>query len=430
MQKSFMDAQNTILNKILPLPPASLPLIEAIGLVLAEDVYTEYALPAWNNSAMDGFAVRSQDCFVGKELEVVGEIYPGELCEDLEVLEGCAVRIMTGAPVPDCCDAVVPIEETTVRAGHVIINSTVVQGNHVRQRGEDYKAGELAISKGTILRPAEVSLLAAISKVSVSVYPKARVAILSTGNELVALGEPLTPGKIVDSNSLGLASSVKSVGAEPVLIGIASDDLNDLRNKLELCLKCDLVLTSAGVSIGDKDFVREALQALGAESVFWKVNIKPGRPTAFAEAQGKPVFSLPGNPVSSLLTFEMFVKPALLKMMGSSAPVKTYVKGRLSHAYSKKAGRLNLLRVRAEEIDGELVVTSTGDQNTGILKTLVQANAIAILPEEKEQFSVGEEVDVYILSDELTKIPSSEGESSCDHRDMTLLESVLTRIGI
>lgn len=398
MATSFEDARSTILDNVHPLPAQALPLLEAVGLAVAEDVLAPRNMPLWDNSAMDGFAVRSQDCDGQTLLQIIGYLPAGESAAGRDVAAGTAIKIMTGAPVPAGADAVVPVEETDEDGDQVLIKTQVRPGDHIRYCGEDVQAGELSIAAGTLLRPVDISLLASFGKATVKVYRRVRVAILSTGNELIEVGEPLADGKIIDSNSLALAAAVKELGGEPVLLGIAMDDVESLQEKISKGLQADVLLTSAGVSAGDKDLVRQVLHAMKVEPVFWKVEIKPGRPTAFGLWQGRPVFSLPGNPVSSLLTFEQFVRPALLTMMGHRQPLKPCFKATLAAPIAKKPGRVHFLRVQLSQKNQQLFVVSAGDQNTGILKTLLRADALAILPAERESFAAGEEVDVQLLS--------------------------------
>jgi molybdopterin molybdotransferase len=240
-------------------------------------------------------------------------------------------------------------------------------------------------------------MLASFGRAMVPVYRKPRVAILSTGDELVELGDPPGHGKIVNSNSHALAAAVVEAGGEPILLGIARDEREDLRAKLSEGLAADVLITSAGVSAGDRDLVRDVLAELGVENVFWKVLIKPGGPTAFGIAGRIPVFSLPGNPVSSLVTFEVFVRPALRRMAGSPHPVKIPVKATLAEPVKKKPGKTQFLRVMVESGEEGYVARTAGDQNTGILRTLVLADGIAVLPLERTDFAAGERVDVLLL---------------------------------
>ena len=239
-------------------------------------------------------------------------------------------------------------------------------------------------------------MLASLGKAFVPVYRKVRVAVLSTGDELIELGEPPSPGAIINSNSLAIAAAVREAGAEPVLLGIARDDPASHAEKITEGLKADALITTAGVSAGDRDLVREVLAQTGVVSRFWRVDVKPGGPTAFGMKDGKPVFSLPGNPVSALITFEVFVRPALLRMMGRTRVVRPLVKATLVGEARKKPGKVHFLRVGIEVRGGEYFATSAGDQNTGILRTMVLADALAVLPADRTSFAAGEKVDLLL----------------------------------
>jgi molybdopterin molybdotransferase len=396
MPLSYEDAQQLILAQIQPLAAETVPLLEALGRAVAVAVIAPFDLPHFDNSAMDGYALRAVDSGPGKTLQVSGYLAAGSI-ERPQVEPGCAVRIMTGAPLPPGADAVVPIEETDSAGTTVTLRGTLPRGHHIRRRGEDVRAGEEILSPGTILRPAEISLLASLGRMSVEVYCRPRVAILSTGDELVELGEPLEEGRIINSNSWSLAASVLELGGVPLQLGIASDDRESLRARLSAGLDCDLLITSAGVSAGDLDLVREVLGELGAEQLFWKVDSKPGRPLAFAIKGGVPIFSLPGNPVSTMITFEEFVRPALLKLMGQRQLLKPLVRATLQEGMRKKPGRVQLVRVTVQSAPDGLVVASSGDQNTGILRTSLHANGIAVLPFEHGDYAAGDAIPVHLL---------------------------------
>jgi molybdopterin molybdotransferase len=385
-----------ILANVAPLGPERVELLAALGRVLAEDVTAPWDMPSCDNSAMDGFAVRAADCRVGSSLRVTGSIPAGGTMAPA-VEPGCAVRIMTGAPVPPGCDAVIPIEETEERNGDILLRGIVNRPQHIRFRGEDVRSGDTVIAARTVVHPPEISMLASFGKAIVPVYRRARVAVLSTGDELVELGEQPGSGEIVNSNALSLAAAIREAGAEPVLLGIARDNRESHREKMAEGLKADALVTSAGVSAGDRDLVRDCLAELGVRQLFWKVEIKPGGPLAFGMKEEKPVFSLPGNPVSTLVTFEEFVRPALLRMMGHRRVIKPYVQATLRGEVRKKPGKVHFLRVRIEVENGIHWATSAGDQNTGILKTLLRANGIAVLPKEKTVIAAGEEVAVHLL---------------------------------
>jgi molybdopterin molybdotransferase len=399
MAESFERARALILEKVATLPQESLSILEVVGRVIAEEVRAPWDMPRWNNSAMDGFAVRAEDCDPRKPLLIDGYIPAGATAEGISVNPGKAVRIMTGAPTPSGCDTVVPVEDTEETDDQVLIKGRVRVGAHIRVRGEDVQKDEVVIAAGSILRPAEINMLASFGFKNVEVFSQPKVAILSTGDELVEPGEPLGPGQIVNSNAYSLAAAVKEVGGIPVLLGIARDNRESLAEKLNAGLQADMMITTAGVSMGDRDLVCEVLQQVGVERLFHKIDIKPGRPTAFGLKNGVPVFSLPGNPVSSMLTFEELVRPAMLKMLGNQRHIKPYIKAILKETIEKKTGRVQFLRVLVVDNGNGLVASSSGDQNTGILRTMLRANGIALLPAERERIEAGELVDVHMISD-------------------------------
>ena len=398
MALSFEAARTTILESVIPLPTEAVSLLEVVGMVIAEDIRAPWDMPLWNNSAMDGFAVRAEDCVAGQTLTVDGYIPAGGSASGITVKPGGAVKIMTGAPAPIGCDAIVPIEETVENNGKLILTGQVRPGDHLRIRGEDVSKGELVIAAGTALRPAEINMLASFGYRTAPVFRRPKVAILSTGDELVEPGGDIGTGQIFNSNDYSIAAAVKQLGGEPVLLGIARDDRESLTEKIAAGLQEDVLITTAGVSMGDHDLVCDVLEALQVERRFWKVDIKPGRPTAFGLKNGKPVFSLPGNPVSSMITFEQFVRPALLKMMGHQRVIKPFVRAVMQETIKKKPGRVQFLRVRVANDGQRLVASSSGDQNTGILRTLLRANGIAVLPADLEQLPSGEEVDVHLIA--------------------------------
>jgi molybdopterin molybdotransferase len=398
MALSFESARSLILEKMTTLPCESASLLDIVGRVLAEEIRAPWDLPRWNNSAMDGFAVKAEDCVAGRALRINGYLPAGSSTSGTSVEPGSAVRIMTGAPAPAGCDAIVPMEETEEKDGKVIIIGQVKRGDHLRLQGEDVAQGELVIPAGTLLRPAEINMLASFGYRSVAVIRRPKVAILSTGDELVEPGDDVGPGQIINSNDYSLAAAVSEVGGEPILLGIARDDQASLIEKLTAGLQADALITTAGVSMGDRDLVCEVLQELGVERQFWKVDIKPGRPTAFGLKEGKPVFSLPGNPVSTMVTFEEFVRPALLKMMGHQHVIKPFIKAVMKETIKKKPGRVQFLRVRVANNGEHLLATSSGDQNTGILSTLLRANGIAVLPADRERIQAGEEVNIHLIA--------------------------------
>ena len=397
MAESFDSARALILDRVTPLPTEEVKLIDAGERILAGDIHAPCELPRWDNSAMDGYAVHCADSQPGSKLLICGYIPAGETADHLEVTPGTAIKIMTGAPLPAGAQAVVPIEDASEENGTLHIRKPFQAGDHIRFRGEDIQQGEPIISAGSLIRPSEINLLASFGIQNVAVHRRPQVAILSTGDELVEPGEPIGPGQIANSNAYSLAVAVKAVGGEPLLLGIARDNQESLREKLSVGLQTDALITSAGVSMGDRDLVCEMLLEAGVEQLFWKVDIKPGRPTAFGMKDGRPVFSLPGNPVSTMVTFEEFVRPALLKMQGHKQVIKPYAKAVLNETVEKKPGRLQFMRVHLCEQDDQLVASSSGNQHTAMVKTMLRANGIAVLPADRRRIDAGEKVAVHRL---------------------------------
>ena len=399
---SFEEARSIILDSVQPVGTEWIHLLEATGRVLAEDVVAPCDLPSWDNSAMDGYAVRSQDCLTTPcRLYVTGFLPAGAKADGVKVEAGCAVRIMTGAPVPAGCDAVVPVEETDNGQEEVTLLEPVTKGQHFRFRAEDVAAGVIFVRSGTLIRPPEVNMLAGFGMALVPVYRRPTVAILSTGDELVELGCTPGPGEIINCNTLSLAAAVREAGCIPRIIGIARDNRESHLEKLGEGLKADVLITSAGVSAGDCDLVRDILEELGAIQKFWKVGIKPGGPTAFAMYGSTPVFSLPGNPVSTMITFEEFVRPALLRMQGHRRVLRPLFKAVLRESLKKKPGKVQIIRLRLEKEGDRWFATSAGNQQTAILRTMVDAQAIAVLPAESTVFAAGDEVDVHFYGNHI-----------------------------
>lgn len=401
----FLDeALRTIFDNVTPVGCEQVPLGDAVGMVLAETVVAPWDLPLWDNSAMDGYAVRAADIVNGTaKLRVTGYLPAGAGADGLMVTPGCCIKIMTGAPLPVGADAVVPVEDTAETSGEqVAILGGVTPGQHIRRQGEDIRRGEAILQAGTVLRPAEISLLASCGKPLVTVQRRPVVAIISTGDELVEPGMPPGPGQLINSNGIALAAAVREAGAVPRMLGIARDNRPEHLEKLRLGLAADCLITSAGVSAGDRDLVRVVLEELGVKFLFWKVAIKPGKPTAFGIFEGRPVFCLPGNPVASQITFEAFVRPALLLMQGRSKvmrpAVSAFVRERI-----KGGGRMQFLRVALEREGRRWMVRSAGNQETGILRTSLRADGVALIP-ANSQVEAGEEIVVRLLGEQLEEL--------------------------
>ncbi len=395
------EALDKILSHVLPLGFEKVSLLDALGRVIGEDIYAKRNIPPLDNSAMDGYALKSEDVRKASQNHpvrlVVIEDLPAGFISTKTVEKGKAIRIMTGAPIPKGADAVVPVEVTKKEDGFVLIFNAAGPGENIRVSGEDVKQGDRVISRGNIVRPAEVGMLASVGRSFVSVYQRPLVAILCTGDELVDVDGDLNEVKIISSNSYTIGAQVKDCGAIPLQLGIAKDRKEEIEEKLRQGIRADVLISSAGVSVGDYDFVKDVMKHLGMEMVFWKVAMRPGQPLAFGTMGGKPVFGLPGNPVSSMISFEQFVRPALLKMMGCRHIFRPLVEAVLKEEIKKMAGRRYFIRGSISFENNQYVVTTTGEQGSGMLRSMVKANGLIVIPEDQEIVRAGEKVKVQLL---------------------------------
>ncbi len=366
------EAQQLILRHIATLPTEEVPILQGMGRVAGEDVYAPRDIPAADNSAMDGYAF-SFAAVRGNRLVVSGNIPAGKE-RTTPVAAGEAVRIMTGAPIPPGCDTVVPIENVETVGDTIRLLGEVRPGSHIRKRGEDILAGQRAIAGNSPLRPQEIGMLASLGKSSVRVYRRPRVGVLATGDELLEIGSPPAPGKIINSNSYSIAAQVMESGGDPVLLGIAEDEMERTRDRIREGIRGDALITTGGVSVGDRDFVKEAIVTLGGEIRFWKVHMKPGKPLAFAILEGKPVFALPGNPAAAMISFEVFVRPALLKMTGHTRIFRPTVPAALAEPVANRGDRPHIIRVRVEARQDGYVASATGNQSSARLSSMTAAN--------------------------------------------------------
>ncbi len=408
------EAREYILKHFHPLEPERVNLIDALDRVLAEDVVSDIDVPPFSNSAMDGYAVRAADILSATDekpvtLRVVGDIAAGYVAKN-RVDPGTAMRIMTGAPMPEGADTVVRFEETsegvqarTERRNHdrVEILKAGARGENVRRAGEDIRKGLIVLSKGTVITGAGIGVLATVGKKQVSVHRRPRVAILATGDELVGVDEPVTPGKIRNSNEYTNTAAVIKAGGIPVRLGIARDKIDDLTAKIHEGLEADvdMFITSAGVSVGDYDMVKDVLGAEG-EMHFWQVKMKPGKPLAFGILRGKkavPILGLPGNPVSAIVSFEVFARPAILTMLGKTRFTRPSVHAVLQDTAKNSADRRNFIRVWVEKRDGRYIARTTGEQGSGILTSIAKANGLLTMPENLTLIHPGEEVEIQML---------------------------------
>ncbi|ORJ59343.1 gephyrin-like molybdotransferase Glp [Geothermobacter hydrogeniphilus] len=393
---SYDEAIKIVLDTITPLPPVDIPLEEAVGHVLAEPVKACWDLPAADNSAMDGFAFAYTGQDEGGTLTLIGSAFAGHPL-DQPVAAGEAAQITTGAPLPPGTDTVIPLEEVEERQGSITLLKAPIQGQHVRYRGEEFRNGEELLSPGTELRPGEIALLASAGITRVNVHPRARVAILSTGDELVALGETPGPGQIVNSNLPMLCALLREIGCEPLPLGIGRDTPDALAEVIRAGLQADLLLSTGGVSVGEKDHMQETLNRLGFERRFWRARIKPGKPILFGTLQGKPVFGLPGNPAATGATFEIFVRPALRRLAGQGDPLPPKLRCTLAEKVKGGHKRQNFLWCRLEEENGRYRAIPSQRQGSGQNRSLQEACALLPVPVESPDLEAGSEVEVLLL---------------------------------
>ena len=375
-------------------------ILDCVGYVLAEDVPADMDIPPFDNSAMDGYAVLASDTVGASsetpvQLRVVADL-PAGYAHPTVVRGGEAVRIMTGAPLPPGTDAIARSEMTIRGDGTVLVTAPAKPGQDVRYRGEDVKQGDVVLTCGTPVRPAEVGMLATLGRRDALVVRRPRVAVLTTGDELVDPWEPVAPGKIRNSNLYSISAQVKACGGEPILLGTARDTVERLEAKVRLGAEADMLITSGGVSVGDYDVVKPVLARMG-EILFWKVKMRPGSPVVFGEIHGKPMFGLPGNPTASIVAFEQFVRPAILHMSGRTALRRREVEATLEENVKSRPGVTNFVRAIATERDGQWLVRRAGEQGSAMLRSMVQSNALLIVPETASRLSIGDKVQVQLL---------------------------------
>ena len=395
---SVPEASARILEHIVPLPAERVALLDALGRVLAEPAHAPMTLPAWDNSAMDGYAVRAEDIDVATperpvRLRVLETVAAGAFPTQ-RVGEGDAIRIMTGAPLPDGADTVVRVEDTDAGTSSVLVRDARDARRNVRPRGEDFREGDPLVDAGASLGAAQLGVLASIGRATVTVHRQPRVGILGSGDELVDLErfhEVLAGKKIVSSNGYTLHALVRDAGGVPVNLGIARDDPVSLRDHLARSAGCDLLLTSAGVSVGEFDYTREVISALGAEMKFWRVRMRPGAPLGFGLLGQMPWIGLPGNPVSAMVTFELFVRPVVRRMLGHGRLFRRPISVVLEEPVSIGARLTHFLRcIVSTRDDGTVSARLTGPQGSGILTSMARANALLVVPEDRPRVEAGE----------------------------------------
>jgi len=406
MMISVEKALTTILRHFRPLGLESVRLLDAPGRVIGENVAAPRNIPSAANSAMDGYAVRHADVRQANKnnpvaLKIIEQIPAGKIARK-KIRRGEAARIMTGAVIPKGADTVIRQEDTKKDGQTVFIYAAGRKVDNIRFAGEDVRKGEAVIKKGAILRPAHIGMLAALGRSSVSVYRKPRVAILSTGDELVDIQTNPGPGQIVNSNSYSLAAQVLECGAVPLMLGIARDKKSELEKKFRQALRADVIISSGGVSVGDFDFVKTVMGEIGNTMHFWQVAMRPGKPLAFGAIKGVALFGLPGNPVSAMVSFEQFVRPSLLKMLGHQKIFRQTIQAVCEDDFTKKAGFRHFIRAVIRRENGRYVAAVTGDQGSGILKSMVAANGLIVMGEDQTRIKKGDWVTVQLLNDSLS----------------------------
>jgi molybdopterin molybdotransferase len=399
---SVEEALARILTEISPLTVTRVALPESSGLVLAQDIVAQEDIPPFANSAMDGFALLSRDSQPQHgqpaRLRITGEVAAGYVA-DHSVEEGTCMRIMTGAPVPEGADSVIQVELTRAEGPNsewVEILEAVPPGNNIRPAGEDMQRGQTVLRQGSEIGPWEIGVLATLGWASVPVIRRPHAAILGTGDEVIDVEEPLRPGKIRNSNSYLLEAAVRRAGAIPHRLGVARDTVESLREKFSEAAQYDLIITSGGVSVGDFDLVKNIMSEQGQIN-FWRINMRPGKPVAFGHISGVPLLGLPGNPVSAAVTFELFGRPVIRMMLGHTRLVRPQVDVIVEDGISERAMRRHYVRARVEWRDGRFVAHTTGNQGSHIMTSLLNVNALVIVPEGGVEVHPGDSAKAMML---------------------------------
>lgn len=407
MALSVLEASERILAGIAALEPERVSLAKGLGRVLASDVRSTIASPPWDNSSMDGYAVRASDVAAASGhdpvvLPVLETVAAGGRATKA-LTPGTAIRIMTGAPLPEGADTVIRVEDTDAGAERVSIRDARDAGRNVRPRGEDLRPGDLAVAAGTVLGAAHLGVLATVGAAEIAVHRRPRVAVLTTGDELVDVDrfdEVRRGERIVSSNGYALRAGVESAGGDVVDLGIAADDRGVLESKIRGAAGCDLLITSGGVSVGEFDYTKDVLQSLGGTLDLWRVRMRPGAPLGFGRLGAMPWLGLPGNPVSSMVTFELFARPVIRRLRGERRVFRRPVVVRVDEDISLAAPLTHFFRVMVDERDGKLHARLTGPQGSGLLTSMARANALLIVPSERMTVRAGEVLHALPLDSE------------------------------
>ena len=400
---SVKEARDKMLGCVLEILTVKISILDSLDMVLAEDLISKEDIPVFDNSAMDGYAVRVKDVEGADEshavrLALLSEDMPAGEVPTQKISTGYCISIMTGAPIPENCNAVVMKEYTTKDGEGILVFKECTEGENIRYRGEDIKRGDTVLRKGKKIFPADIGIMASLGVSKILINRPPVVGVIATGNELLEIDKELEIGKVRDSNSYSLSAQLKEMGIKYIRYGIVKDERKVLEKKiLEALSESDILLLSGGVSMGDYDFVKETMIGIGAELVFWMVNQRPGKPLAFLKYGDKFIFGLPGNPVSVMICFEMYVRPLIRKMMGYNDLFRPSLRARASHDFKNKIGRTNFARVVLDKKGNGYFFRSTGMQGSGILTSMVKADGIAVFPEDAGDIKKDSEVEVFLL---------------------------------
>jgi molybdopterin molybdotransferase len=404
---SVEAALRIMLDSVVTVGHEHVHLLEATGRILYEDIPSDINIPPFDNSAMDGYAVRSTDTKGSSAAApvpflIAGEIQAGGGLKECVLTKGTAIRIMTGAPLPEGADAVIPVEFTGEdgRRERMLAYKELEKHENIRFTGEDVKAGQIVLKKGDTLKSADIGLLAALNKKEIPVFRKPTVAIISTGDEIVEVGEETAPGTIRNMNAYTLIAEVGRYNGAPRYLGIARDTIESAREKFVEALQADVVISTGGVSMGKYDLVKQVLEGLGVDIKVEKIRMKPGKPMIFGVKGNTLYFGLPGNPVSTMVSFIEFVRPVLLRLGGARVIAKPEIRARLAHDIRKTSGRREFVRARFSIIDGSFFVEATGPQGSGILRSMSLANCLIVIPEDVAEYKKGDSVIIQLIHHE------------------------------
>ncbi|MFH1612416.1 MAG: gephyrin-like molybdotransferase Glp [bacterium] len=401
---SLKQAQELSLKYTKETNEENVDLFSSLLRVLKKDIYADIDIPNFNRSAMDGYAVKSEDLKNANKdnpikLDLIERLPAGYIAKQI-ITFGKAIKIMTGAMMPNGADAVVMIEDTEIKEDKILVFKSIKKGENIFFKGEDLKKGELVLEKGNIIRSQELSILASLNKSLVSVSKKPKIGIISTGDELVEIGKDLKQGQIRESNSFSIAGACILSGAEPLVLGISKDNKEDLLKKFNNIKELDIIILSGGVSIGDYDIVKDILiKDLGVHQIFWKVSIKPGKPIFFGCLNDMLVFGLPGYPTSSMIAFELLVRPVILKMLGKNNVFRSHFKAELKKDIKRKSGRQEFQRAILTYENGKYFVMPTFFQLSSVVISMIKANCLIIIPEEISEIKFGEMVEIMLLDE-------------------------------